>query len=100
MTEPERVSDLLKSIIGDVKADSNRRDLTEALEEVLGPDLSSHCQVRGFRNGNMVIEVDSSPLYSELTNFRRDEIRDGVNRILTKKRVAQITFRMGGTGHV
>lgn len=100
MIEPERVSDLLKSIIGDAKADANRRDLIEALEEVLGPDQSSQCQVRGFRNGNMIIEVDSSPLYSELTSFRRDEIRDGVNRILTKKRVAQITFRMGGTGHV
>ena len=100
MNEPERASDLLKSIIRDVKADSSRLDLVEALEEILGTELSSHCQVRGFRSGTIVIEVDSSPLYSELTNFRRDEIRDGFNRILTKKRVAQVTFRMGGTGHV
>lgn len=100
MSDPERVSDLLKSIIKDVKADANRLDLVEALEKVLGPDLAPHCQVRGFRNGNMVVEVDSSPLYAELTSFRRDEIRDGVNQLLTKKKVAQITFRMGGTGHV
>jgi len=100
VNEPERASDLLKSIIRDVKADTNRLDLVEALEEVLGPELSSHCKVRGFRNGNIVIEVNSSPLYSELSSFRRDEIRDGLNQILTTKRVAQVTFRMGGTGHV
>jgi hypothetical protein len=100
VTDPERVSDLLKSIIRDVKEDSNRLDLVEALEQVLGPNQSPHCQVRGFRNSTLVVEVDSSPLYSELINFRRDEIRDGMNHILTNKKVAQITFRMGGTGHV
>ncbi len=100
MTDPERVSDLLKGIIREVKAESSRSDLAEALEKVLGPDLAPHCKVRGFRKGKMVVEVDSSPLYAELTSFRREEIRDGVNQILTNKKVAQITFRMGGTGHV
>ena len=100
MADPERVSDLLKGIIRDAKADSNRLDLVDALEQVLGPDQAPHCLVRGFRNSTLVVEVDSSPLYSELTNFRRDEIRDGMNYILTKKKVAQVTFRMGGTGHV
>ena len=100
MSDPKRASDLLKGIIKDIRTESNRSDLVAALEEVLGEDMAAHCKVRGFRNGKLVIEVDSSPLYAELTGFRRDEIREGLNAILTTKQVAQVTFRMGGTGHV
>ncbi len=100
MTEPERVSDLLKGIIRGVKAEASRSDLSAALEQVLGADQSPHCVVTGFRSGKLVVEVDSAPLYAELTGFRRDEVRERMNELLTKKKVAQITFRMGGTGHV
>ena len=61
---------------------------------------STHCTVRGFRFFKLVVEVDSSPLYAELSGFRREEIRERMNEILTKRKVASITFRMGGTGHV
>ena len=100
MTEPERVSDLLKGIIRDVKSESSRSDLSAALEQVLGPEQSQHCKVTGFRSGKLVVEVDSAPMYAELSGFRRDEIRERMNELLTKKQVALITFRMGGTGHV
>lgn len=100
MVDPERVSDLLKGIIRDVKAESSRSDLASALEQVLGSDQSPHCKVTGFRGGKLTVEVDSSPLFAELSGFRRDEIRERMNELLTKKKVAQITFRMGGTGHV
>jgi Dna[CI] antecedent, DciA len=100
VVDPERVSDLLKGIIRDVKAESSRSDLASALEQVLGPEQSPHCQVTGFRSGKLTVEVDSAPLFAELSGFRRDEIRERMNELLTKKQVAQITFRMGGTGHV
>ena len=100
MSDPERVSDLLKSIIRDVRAESRRSDLTTALEQVLGPEHSPHCQMTGFRNGRLTVEVDSAPLYAELSAFRREEIRQHMNELLTKKQIAQIAFRMGGTGHV
>lgn len=100
MTDPERVSDLLKGIIRDVKAESSRADLASALEQVLGPELAPLCNVTGFRGGKLTVEVDSAPLFAELSGFRRDEIRERMNELLTKKQVAQITFRMGGTGHV
>jgi len=100
VTDPERVSDLLKGIIRGVKAESSRSDLSAALEQVLGEAQCPHCKVTGFRSGKLVVEVDSAPLYAELTGFRRDEIRERMNELLTRKQVAQITFRMGGTGHV
>ncbi|MCA8955054.1 MAG: DUF721 domain-containing protein [Planctomycetes bacterium] len=100
MGDPTRAGDLLKGIIREVKAESRRGDLVDALEQVLGEQQSTHCTVRGFRSGKLVVEVDSSPLYAELSGFRREEIRERMNEILTKRKVASITFRMGGTGHV
>ena len=100
MPDPKRVSDLLKGIIRDVKSDARRSDLVQALEQVLDPDQVPHCVVRGFRQGNLTVEIDSAPLYAELTGFCREEIRERMNKILSNKKIAQITFRMGGTGHV
>ena len=100
MSDPKRVSDLLKGIIRDVKSDARRSDLVQALEQVLGPDQAPHCVVRGFRQGILTVEVDSAPLYAELTGFRREEIRERMNENLSTKKIAQINFRMGGTGHV
>ena len=100
MAEPERVSGLLKSMMRAVRIEANRSDLTQALEQVLGPEQIQYCQVRGFRNGRLVVEVDSAPLFAELTGFRREEIRVRMNELLTNKKVAQVVLRMGGTGHV
>lgn len=87
-------------MIKQVRAEAKRSDLTEALEQVLGADQAAHCQVRSFRSGKLVIEVDAAPLYAELSGFRREEMRTRMNELLTTKKIAQITFRMGGTGHV
>ena len=100
MADPERVSDLLKSIIREVRTESRRSDLTTALAQVLETEHSSHCKVTGFRNGRLTVEVDSAPLFAELSGFRREDIRQHMNKLLTEKQIAQIAFRMGGTGHV
>jgi len=100
VSDPKRVSDLLKSIIRDVRTESRRSDLTSVLAQVLGAEHSPHCQVTGFRNGRLTVEVDSAPLFAELSGFRREQIRQNMNELLTKKQIAQIAFRMGGTGHV
>jgi hypothetical protein len=47
-----------------------------------------------------VLEVDSAPLFAELSAFRRDEIRLAINQLLPQQPIAQLTFRLGGTGHV
>ena len=100
MADPERVNDLLKGIIRDVRAESRRSDLVDALEQVVGAEQASHCRVTGFRAGKLTIEVDSAPLFAELSSFRRDEIRERMNELLEKRKIAQLSFRMGGTGHV
>ena len=53
----------------------------------------------GFRDGKLTLEIDSAPLFAELSGFRREEIRARLNEQLPLRQVAQLQFRLGGTGH-
>ncbi len=100
MSEPRRAADLLKEVLRSAQTQTGRWELSNALANVLEPTEAEHCHVTGFRAGKLVIEIDSAPLYAELTGFRREAIRLAMNERLEKQRIAQLIFRMGGTGHV
>ena len=72
----------------------------EFLDRVLPTNQRELCQVVSFKNGKLLIEVESAPLYAELSGFRREDLRLRINDILTKNKVAQLGFRLGGTAHV
>lgn len=99
MSQPQRASDLIKGILASARSSASRLALNEGLEKVLGPELSKHCQVLSFRAGKLILQVDSAPLYADLSGFRSEEIREGINHSLDKQQIAQIVFRMGGTGN-
>ena len=97
MTEPRRPSDFLRQIVRDVSASKARGPYARALDEVLAAPQRSHCQVMGFRNGLLTVEVDSAPLFAELSGFRKEELRLRMNEALQRAKVARLQFRLGGT---
>ena len=74
----------------------SRSAYAEALDQILTPAHRAHCQVVGCRAGKLVIEVDSAPLYAELSGFRRDELRLLINQLVPAQPIAQLAFRLGG----
>ena len=100
MTEPRQAGEFLRDILHQAGRSKARSGYSSALDEILSPAQRPHCQVLGCRAGKLVVEVDSAPLYAELSGFRRDEIRLAINQLLPGQPVAQLTFRLGGTGHV
>ncbi len=100
MAEPKPVGDLLRDIVRQAGTQKSRSVYREALDEILAPHLRPHCQVIGCRAGRLVLEVDSAPLFAELSGFRREEIRSRINQLVPTQPIAQLTFRLGGTGHV
>ena len=100
MKEPRHAADFLKQILKDVGTRAGRARFVEALETVLGAETSAHVRVTGFKGARLYVEVDSAPLFAELTGFRREEIREACNEILKPEQIGEIVFRMGGTGHV
>ena len=99
MSEPKPVGDFLRQILQQAGRSKTRSAYNDALDQILSPALRPHCQIVGYRAGKLVVEVDSAPLFAELSGFRREEIRLRINSIVPEP-IAQLQFRLGGTGHV
>ncbi len=98
-SDPLAIGDLLKDIVKQAGSGKSRRVFLDALEEALGPELAAHCQVLSSRKGKLVVELDSAPLYAELSGFRREELRTRINQLVPDQPIAELAFRLGGTGH-
>ena len=100
MAEPRPAGDFLRDILRQVGRQQHRRAYNDALDRVLSPTLRPHCQVVGCTRGKLVLEVDSAPLFAELSGFRREELRLAINQFVPEQPIAQLHIRLGGTGHV
>ena len=99
MDNTKRPSDLLGGLLSKVKADAACADTTRALTKALGSPTSDHCHVASERHGRLLVDVDSAPLFAELQSFRRDEVKEQVNKFLGSKRFAEVRFRLMGEAH-
>jgi hypothetical protein len=98
VTDPKPAADFLKQIVRQAGRDMARADLHDALDLVLTETQRRHCQVVSFRDGRLLLEVDSAPLFAEFSGFRREDLRQRLNEHLQRK-IAALTFRLGGTAH-
>ena len=100
MSEPRRIGEFVRQIVRTAGRQRTRDAFTEALDRILPEHQRSSCQVIGFRDGKLVIEVGSAPLFAELSGFQRETMRLRINELVPTSKVAQLQFRLGGTGHV
>ena len=100
LAEPKRAGDFLRDILKQAVQSKSRSAYAEALDQILAERLRPHCQIVGCRAGKLTLEVDSAPLFAELSGFRREEIRLRINQLVPDQPIAQLQFRLGGTGHV
>ena len=98
--EPQKAKDFLRAIVREVGQKKSRDVFDQALDSILAEHQRGSVQVMGFRDGKLTLEVSSAPLFAELTGFRREEIRKRINEAVPQKQVANLQFRLGGTGHV
>jgi len=85
--------------LSNVGTRTKRARYARALEHAVGPELAARLHVLGKRAGRLWVEVDSAPLYAELCGFRREQVRTACNELLEDDPIAELVFRMGGTGH-
>ena len=97
--DPKPAADFLRDILKQAGTGKSRRVYLDALETILGPELAPHVQILGCRKGRLVVELDSAPLYAELSGFRKEELRQRINELVPDQPIAELTFRLGGTGH-
>ena len=99
MTQPKTAAELLKGIMPGIRSLAGLSGFQVALDHALGEERSEHCRVAGYRAGKLFVEVDSAPLFAELSGFQRESLRLELSQRLQPMQIAQIVFRMGGTSH-
>ena len=103
MSQPKPARELLSGLLRSYDLLRGLAPLGEALRASLPPAQAERCRVAGFRGGRLWVEVDSAPLCAELRSFQREPLRVAINQQLAAKsvrqQVAEIVFRIGGTGH-
>lgn len=72
---------------------SDRDRVWQAWRELLGSE-AEHTQLVGLRNHVATFIVDSSPLLSELNNFRKQELLEGLRERVRSTFVRDLRFRL------
>ena len=92
---PERVGQILKcwaTRTGFLRP-SEREKVWSAWQELLGPD-ASHTHLEGLWKNVATFRVDSSTLLSELNNFRRQELLEGLRERVKSYFIRDLRFRL------
>ena len=99
MIEPKKLGDVLHRMLPELKQFASLSAWQQALDAELGEIKAPHCHVAGLRQGKLYVEVDSAPLFAELSAFQKESLRLAINKRLEPKQISHLVFRMGGTSH-
>ena len=72
---------------------NDRQKVWAAWQDLLGPD-AAHTHLEGLRKGTATFVVDSSALLSELSNFRRQALLEGLQARVPSPFVSNLKFRL------
>jgi predicted nucleic acid-binding Zn ribbon protein len=64
-------------------------------KEIVGDEIASHTRVVDLDHGELIIEVDSSPLLNELSTYYRSEILESLRQAEGIQKVHKLRFRAG-----
>src|SRR5208283_1753583 len=73
-----RVGDVLPRVTKDLHLDQRRAEaeIIKVWNSLIDPNIVTHAQPAGIRNGTLFVNVDSSVWLSEIVRYRRKEILD------------------------
>ncbi len=69
--------------------------LSAAWAELAGEGVAARSRIRSFKDGNVVIEVDSPVLLHELNNFMRQQLLSGLQATAAGRDVAELRLCLG-----
>lgn len=64
-------------------------------DTVVGPTIAGHAQPRSFREGTLIVNVDSSVWLAQLDRYRKRQIKERLNRQAGQSVVRKIVFVIG-----
>ena len=95
MTYLREVKEIVKEAFRKFNLGEESQKLFAIWQEELG-GLAKHAQIRNFREGKLLVEVDN-PVYMQELSARRKSIIEKVNKRMGKRFIGEVRFRLGET---
>jgi hypothetical protein len=91
------LADIMPGVLSNLRMDKrlNEAEIVRVWNRVLDPNLTTHAQPTGLRNGTLFVSVDSSVWLSEIVRYRRVEILDRLRHSFGRELIQKISFRLG-----
>ena len=92
-----RVADVLPRVTRDLHMDQRRAEaeIVKVWNTMIDPNVVTHAQPAGVRNGTLFVNVDNSTWLSEIVRYRRREILDRLQYSFGRDMIQRISFRVG-----
>ena len=92
-----RVGDVLPQVTKDLHMDQRRAEaeIVKVWNSMIDPNVVTHAQPAGVRNGTLFVNVDNSTWLSEIVRYRRREILDRLQYSFGRDMIQRISFRVG-----
>lgn len=88
------LKNIVSGIIRKLEKKEKEGALLAAWQKAVGKAAGAHTKPVSFKTGRLVVNVsDSSRLYN--LTLKRKEIVEDLNRILKKKKIKEVRFRIG-----
>lgn len=65
-----------------------------AWDEAVGPNIAGRARAVSFRRGELIIEVDSTALLSELRGFASEDLRTRADALLEGDTIRKLNFKL------
>jgi len=91
------VRDILSRWLEDNKAPKriNDKSIFQRWQEIVGPMIAECTRVVDLRAGELLVEVSSAPLLTELSTYYRQEILESVRKFEEFRGIHRLRFRAG-----
>lgn len=98
---PESIGPILKRWLSDTcpTRTATSEEIARRWEKVVGQETASFTRVSSFSAGVLTVEVASSPLLTELSTFRREELLQALRGIDDLSDVKVLRFRAAMIGN-
>jgi len=96
-TRARRIADVLPQVTKNLRMDQRRAEveIVKVWNSMIDPNIVTHAQPAGVRNGTLFVNVDSSVWLSEIVRYRRREILDRLQYSFGRELIQRISFRVG-----
>ena len=88
---------VMPRVLSELRIDRRRAEaeIVRVWNNLLDPNIVSHAQPVGLKNGTLFVNVDSSVWLSEIVRYRRKEILVRLQHSFGRELIARISFRVG-----